>query len=156
MHKWIFISASLLPMFLIGCTEHSLDSDSLSNEEVLINFSTGYTIDYDIDVVPVESALEDASETRATGNECSVGIVGIAATEDDLYSDCLYGLSGDSFCNNLYNAGAMENSLAKNIAYFDLENPRYKIDGIDAYKMKIEYNWGELTPYDDSFETPIE
>ena len=127
MHKWIFISASLLPMFLIGCTEHSLDSESLSNEEVLINFSTGYTIDYDIDVVPVESALEDASETRATGNECSVGIVGIAATEDDLYSDCLSGLSGDSFCNNLYNA-EFTGSLPGNIKPADGVTPAFPIE----------------------------
>ena len=81
-------------------------------------------------------------------------IIATAGVESSYLINLLlqYGYDG----NNLYNAGAMENSLAKNIAYFDLENPRYKIDGIDAYKMKIEYNWGELTPYDDSFETPIE
>ena len=46
----------------------------------------------------------------------------------------------------LYNAGAMENSLAKNIAYLDLENPKYLVEGIDSYRPRITYDWGELTP----------
>lgn len=46
---------------------------------------------------------------------------------------------------NLYNAGSMENSLAKNVAYFDLENNKYLVKGIDAYRMDINYNWEALT-----------
>lgn len=46
---------------------------------------------------------------------------------------------------NLYNAGAMENSLGKNVAYLDLENTKYLVKGIDAYRMNITYNWETLT-----------
>ena len=46
---------------------------------------------------------------------------------------------------NLYNAGSMENSLGKNMAYLDLENTKYLVKGIDAYHMNITYNWETLT-----------
>ena len=106
MHKWIIISASLLPMFFIGCTEHSLDSDSLSKEDVLINFSAGYTVDYDVDVSSEEWQALSGARTRATvaAREYRLGIIGISATEDDEYADCLSSLTGDSFCYNMYNA----------------------------------------------------
>lgn len=106
MRKWIIISASLLPMFFIGCTEHSLDSESLSKEDVLINFSAGYTVDYGVDVVPEEWQALSGVRSRATvaAKEYRLGIVGVAATEDDAYADCLRGLDGDSFCYNMYNA----------------------------------------------------
>ena len=106
MRKWIFISASLLPMFFIGCTEHSLDSEILSKEDVLINFSAGYTVDYDIDVVPEDIPPLFAENTRATvaATQRMLGIAGVAAAEDDADVDCLYGLTGESFCYNMYNA----------------------------------------------------
>lgn len=104
MNKWILISASLLPMLFIGCTEHSLNGDSPFKEDVLINFSAGYAIDYDIDVVPDDSKELTSERTRATSSPVRIGVVGVAATEDDVYADCLYGLTGDSFCNNMYNA----------------------------------------------------
>ena len=46
----------------------------------------------------------------------------------------------------LYNAGSMENSLGKNVAYFDLDDPKYVVEGIDSYRTIITYDWGELTP----------
>ena len=106
MRKWIFISASLLPMLFIGCTEHSLGGDSLPKEDVLINFSAGATVDYGIDVVPEEWPVHSGTKTRATvaATQGRMGVVGVAATEDDVYADCLYALTGDSFCYNMYNA----------------------------------------------------
>ena len=106
MRKWIIISASLLPMLFIGCTEHSLGGDSLPKEDVLLNFSAGRTVDYGIDVVPEDWPVQSGAKSRATvaATHAKVGIVGVAATEDDVYADCLYALTGDSFCYNLYNA----------------------------------------------------
>lgn len=106
MRKWILISASLLPMLFIGCTEHSLGGDSLPKEDVLINFSAGATVDYSVDVVPEEWPLQAGTKTRATvtATQCKLGIVGVAATEDDVYADCLRALAAESFCYNMYNA----------------------------------------------------
>lgn len=106
MRKWILISASLLPMLFIGCTEHSLGGDSLPKEDVLINFLAGATVDYSVDVVPEEWPLQAGTKTRATvtATQCKLGIVGVAATEDDVYADCLRALAAESFCYNMYNA----------------------------------------------------
>ena len=103
MYKWILISASLLPMLFIGCTEHSLGGDSLPKEDVLINFSAGY-VNYDIDVVSADNKELAPKETRATTEPVKMGIIGVAATENDVYADCLLGLTGESFCNNMFNA----------------------------------------------------
>ncbi len=46
----------------------------------------------------------------------------------------------------LYNAGAVENSLAPNIAYFDIDNAHYLIEGIDTYTQTTTYVWPQLTP----------
>ncbi len=106
MRKWIFISASLLPMLFIGCTEHSLGGDSQPKEDVLINFSAGYTVDYGIDVVPEEWPVLSGGKSRATvaATQTRIGVLGVAATEDDVYADCLSALTGESFCYNMYNA----------------------------------------------------
>ncbi|MBR5860881.1 MAG: fimbrillin family protein [Bacteroidaceae bacterium] len=92
MKKWIKISATLLPMMFIGCTEHSLDSHGLSNEEVHIQFAARPEINYEIDVV-----------TRAKDNEYSMGLVGVAVTEKDSAADCLAGLNVYDFCRTLVN-----------------------------------------------------
>ena len=104
MNKWILISASLLPMFFIGCTEHSLGGDSLPKEDVLINFSAGNYVGYDIDVVPCEVNEMEAGATRAAETYISTGIVAVPVTEYDEDVDCLHGLTEDSFCLNLKNA----------------------------------------------------
>ena len=92
MKKWIKISATLLPMMFIGCTEHSLDSHGLFNEEVHIQFAARPEINYEIDVV-----------TRAKDNEYSMGLVGVAVTEKDSAADCLAGLNVYDFCRTLVN-----------------------------------------------------
>ena len=106
MRKWIFISASLLPMLFIGCTEHSLGGDSLPKEDVLVNFSAGKYVDYDIEVVPCETNEMETGATRAATTYISTGIVAVPITEYDVDDDvdCLYGLTEESFCLNLKNA----------------------------------------------------
>ncbi|MBR4848762.1 MAG: fimbrillin family protein [Bacteroidaceae bacterium] len=106
MNKWIFISASLLPMFFIGCTEHSLGGDSLPNEDVLINFSAGYSVDYDIEVATEEQQELTPGEATRTTIQKEMGVFCVAATEYDVEDDvdCLYGITEESFCHNLYNA----------------------------------------------------
>ena len=106
MRKWILISASLLPMLFIGCTEHSLGGDSLPKEDVLINFLAGSTVDYGIDVLPEDWPAQSGNKSRATiaATQVKIGVVGVAATEDDVYADCLDALTGESFCYNMYNA----------------------------------------------------
>ena len=106
MNKWILISASLLPMFFIGCTEHSLGGDSLPKEDVLVNFSAGKYVDYDIEVVPCETNEMETGATRAATTYISTGIVAVPITEYDVDDDvdCLYGLTEESFCLNLKNA----------------------------------------------------
>lgn len=92
MKKWIKISATLLPMMFIGCTEHSLDSHGLSNEEVYIQFTARPDINYEIDVV-----------TRARAADYSMGLVGVAVSEKDSIADCLAGLGVYDFCRTLIN-----------------------------------------------------
>ncbi len=104
MNKWIIISASLLPMLFIGCTEHSLNGDSPFKEDVLVNFSARYAVDYDIDIVPEDLPELATCDTRAADSAVKMGILGVAATEDDVNADCLYGVTGDSFCTNMFNA----------------------------------------------------
>lgn len=93
MQKWIKISATLLPIMYIGCTEPSSSSFTLPDEEVRIQFTARPAVNYDIDV-----------STRAGSNEYNLGIVGIAATENDSASDCLDGLCYYDFCRTLNNA----------------------------------------------------
>ena len=46
----------------------------------------------------------------------------------------------------LYNAGAMSNSLGKNVAYKDLENKKHYVGPVDTFKVDAHIDWGELTP----------
>lgn len=46
----------------------------------------------------------------------------------------------------LYNAGAMTNTLGKNIAYKDLEDKKHFVEPIESFTVNNHINWGELTP----------
>lgn len=46
----------------------------------------------------------------------------------------------------LYNAGAVSNTLGKNVAYKDLENKKHWVEPIDTFSINNHINWGELTP----------
>lgn len=46
----------------------------------------------------------------------------------------------------LYNAGAVSNTLGKNIAYKDLEDKKYFVGPIDTFSVNSHIDWGELTP----------
>lgn len=46
----------------------------------------------------------------------------------------------------LYNAGAVTNSLGKNVAYKDLQNKEHFVGPIDTFKVDNKIDWGELTP----------
>lgn len=46
----------------------------------------------------------------------------------------------------LYNAGAITNSLGKNIAYIDIDDPKHFVEPIESFTVKNRIGWGELTP----------
>lgn len=46
----------------------------------------------------------------------------------------------------LYNAGAVSNTLGKNVAYKDLENKKHFVEPIDTFNTSNYIDWGELTP----------
>lgn len=46
----------------------------------------------------------------------------------------------------LYNAGAVTNTLGKNVAYKDLENKKHFVAPVESFSVNNHINWGELTP----------
>ena len=46
----------------------------------------------------------------------------------------------------LYNAGAVTNSLGKNVAYKDLDNTKHFVGPVDTFKVDNYIDWGKLTP----------
>lgn len=47
--------------------------------------------------------------------------------------------------NLLYNAGAVTNSLGKNVAYKDLKNTKHFVKPIDTFEVDAKISWGQLT-----------
>ena len=92
MHKRIFILEALLSIFFVCCTTSDSDGIIPSEQEVCINFSAVAHSDFTVNV-----------GTRGATDEINIGILGVAASEEDSLTDCLDGVTDDSFCHNLYN-----------------------------------------------------